>query len=137
MKIKPIAIIWLIFTLLFGFLSYYHYLQSKTKYPSFVVGKSPSVSGVYFGKPLENFAKQFNDYLEEQNKSNYRVNIATMLGYFIATLAALVSFLISFDTINKGVNDIYYLKYKDGLEGFIKRILHLAKKAKLPSGNKD
>jgi hypothetical protein len=53
------------------------------------------------GKSLDNFAKQFNEYLEKQNNSNREVNIVASLGYLFAALTALFSFLISFEKIDR------------------------------------
>ena len=104
---KLISIIWLIFTVLFAYLSYFHYDQSKSEYPEFVRIKRPEVYGGMRGnfrfkgmgidKPLDDFTKDFNKYLDNQNKANRKQNIASTVGYSIASLTAFISFIFSFN----------------------------------------
>jgi len=66
---KLISIIWLIFALLFSYLSYYYYIQSKTEYPDFKVtslrGADIKFGSVSITKPLKDFSKDFNEYLHK------------------------------------------------------------------------
>ena len=97
---KLISIIWLIFTILFSYLSYYHYEQSKVKYPAFKVtslrGADITFGGVSITKPLKDFSKDFNEYLHKQNISNEKQNKISAVGYLAAALTALLSLFLSY-----------------------------------------
>ena len=120
---KIISIIWLIFTILFSYLSYYHYQQSKINYPEFKVTEIKGVKiiagGMSIEQPLRDFAKDFNEYLNKQNKSNEKQNKFSATGYLIAAFTALLSFVLSFEygqnRANKKYNLNPYYYFKNGI----------------------
>lgn len=125
---KPISIIWLLFTFLFLYLTVYHYNQSKHKYPAFKLTErtfddpqsgfkiTAEIAGSPIDKPLQDFTTDFNKYLNNQNESNKKQNMASARGYFIAMLTAFLCFLLTFEQIEKYVqkkqdhNYPYYFK---------------------------
>lgn len=97
---KIIPLIWLIFTILFACFSIYHFDQSGHSYPRFewetsdsggVDLQGPSI--IETRKNLEKFVKQWNDYIDQQNKSSFRINTIAAIGYLIT---AIMSFIAMF-----------------------------------------
>tara|TARA_B100000315_G_C14327536_1_gene473743 strand:- start:106 stop:519 length:414 start_codon:yes stop_codon:yes gene_type:complete len=129
---KPITIIWIIFTILFSYLSYYHYEQSKFKYSEFKVtpldrGKV-RIGITPINKPLKDFAKDFNKYLQKQNNLNEKQNKFSAIGYLIASLTALLSFVLSFEYGKNHANKKYNLNPYYYLKNGIARLWKLIKK---------
>ncbi len=101
-----LSVIWLIFTILFFVLGLSHWRESKSTIPPFEVTQremdkpsspvrvSVQLKGTELDQPLKDFAKDFNMYLEKQNKSFRTSNCKAAFGYFLAALTALVSLLL-------------------------------------------
>lgn len=98
---KSTSCVWLIFTLIFIGLSIFHFIESKRKVAPFQVTKR-SLDGVVtignegfdIDKPLENFAKDFNKYLQNYNSSVSRQNLFAGFGYLLAALVAIFSMVL-------------------------------------------
>jgi len=95
---KSITIIWALFTILFFCLGILHLRASKKNIDTFRI-KAKKSAGKIMGIPihtgLENFVIDFNSYIESQNKSNRNNNRLSALGYFAASLTALLSMLLT------------------------------------------
>ncbi len=128
---KIISIIWLIFTLLFSYLSYYHYDQSKITYPEFKVTELPGpdimFNRVSITKPLKDFTEGFNEYLHNQNTSNAKQNRMSARGYLAAALTALISLILSSEYGRNHANKKYnlnpYCYFKNGITRFRKLMI--------------
>ncbi len=103
---KKIQRIWLIFGILFILLSFFHFYQSSQKISEFkVTSRSDNlpegiqikvgIANMDIDKPLNDFAKDFNEYLNDYNNSNRTINLISALGYFIASLTAFYSMYLS------------------------------------------
>ena len=86
---------------LFLLLGWYHWVKSGETIPKFqvetLVNKnqgSVKIFGTDIDKPLKDFANDFNNYLENQNKLNRKMNQLAACGYFFAALTALVSMVV-------------------------------------------
>ena len=129
---KLISIIWLIFIVLFSYLSYYHYKQSKIKYPELKVTQLGNADiqfgGISIKKPLKDFAKDFNEYLQKQNNSNEKQNKFSAIGYLAATLTALLSFALSFEYgvhhANKKYNLSPYYYFKNYITQLSRKMMN-------------
>ncbi len=91
-----LAIIWLIFVIIFASFGIYHFIESTKDIPSIKLElKKPvigSVVGVSTGiGAVKKFAKEMSEYVDNYNKSSKRQNRIAALGYFAAALTALVS----------------------------------------------
>jgi len=97
-----ISIIWLVFALLFFLLGRHHWRVSKDSIPPFVVqerpgkrqGSSMKVFGADIDQPIKDFADDFNVYLKERNDASARSNRRSACGYWLASLAAIVSLVL-------------------------------------------
>jgi len=96
-----ISIIWLVFTFIFVKLGCSHWEKSKQEIPKFkitkVLGGGTDIKrgGVSIEKPFQDFANDFNNnYLEQQNKSNYEANRNAYFGYFFASFTSLFSVVL-------------------------------------------
>jgi len=96
-----ISWIWLIFTIIFLGLSIFHFIKSRKKVAKFQLTERPGsessrviVQGLDIDKPLEDFTKDFNKYLDNYNKSTSRQNLLASFGYFAAATVAFISMLI-------------------------------------------
>ncbi len=96
-----ISIIWLVFTFIFVTLGCSHWEQSKQVIPKLEVkkllggGSDITKGGVSIEKPFQDFANEFNNnYLEQQNKSNFEANRNAAFGYFVASLTALFAVVL-------------------------------------------
>ena len=98
---KKMFVIWLIFTILFFSLGCFHLKASKNKISLFQISERPlseytsvKISGADVDKPLKDFARDFNSYLDRYNESSERQNIIAAIGYFLASAAALFSMFL-------------------------------------------
>jgi len=96
-----ISIIWLVFTFIFVKLGRSHWEQSKRVIPKLEVkkllggGSDITKGGVSIEKPFQDFANEFNNnYLEQQNKSNFEANRNAAFGYFVASLTSLFAVVL-------------------------------------------
>ena len=94
------SIVWLLFAFLFLGLCCYHYNASKRDIPPFKLSERPlgkkvaiKAAGADLDQLTKDFAKNFNAYLDRQNKFSRKQNKRSAYGYFIAFLAAIVSML--------------------------------------------
>ncbi|MBU4185663.1 MAG: hypothetical protein KKI12_02000 [Proteobacteria bacterium] len=96
---KLIPLIWLIFSIFFGYLSWYHLKQTNISFPMFHWKKyegslavSPTGPNTIETKNnLERFTKQWNLYISNQNKNNHDMNMVAFIGYALSSLIALIS----------------------------------------------
>ncbi|MBE3139299.1 MAG: hypothetical protein IMZ53_01825 [Thermoplasmata archaeon] len=101
-----LSIIWIIFAVLFLLLGRFYWYESKRKIPPFKLTErkfsrsdspihvSISAAGTPLDQPLEDFAVQFNAYLEEQNSISQKTNLRAAFGYYLAAATALFSVCI-------------------------------------------
>ena len=96
-----LSIVWLIFTVLFLVLGCFHWRASGKSIPPFQVSERPlakqgfvGILGADVDKPLKDFARDFNSYLDHYNKSSRRQNMFQAFGYFLASATALFSFFL-------------------------------------------
>jgi len=95
---KQITIIWALFAILFLCLGILHLLASKRNIDPFQIkakGSAGKIMGIPIHAGLENFVIDFNSYIEAQNKSNRTNNRLSALGYFVASLTAIFSMLLT------------------------------------------
>ncbi len=114
-----LSVIWLIFTILFLLLGKSHWIESQNIIPPFELTQremdKPSssihatitIKGTELDKPLKDFTNEFNSYLEKQNQSSHKANRNAAWGYFLASLAALISMLLEWrDDFSKLIKKI-------------------------------
>ena len=101
-----ISVLWLAFALLFFVLGRAHWIEAENSIPAFEVTRHAyelsgsgfkveiDVGGTPLDQPFENFSKDFNEYLEEQNRSARASNRRAAWGYFLACATAIVSLLL-------------------------------------------
>ena len=74
-------------------LAIYHFFQAKKKIKEIKSdAQVKAINGLNLG--ISEFIKDFNSYVGEQNKNNKRINIIQGIGYTVAALTALYSFLL-------------------------------------------
>ena len=95
------SIVWLFFAILFLMLGLYHLNASKRDIPPFKLSErllsnkaTMKILGTDIDQPIKDFVKDFNAYLAKQNKSSREQNRRSAFGYFIASLAAILSMII-------------------------------------------
>jgi hypothetical protein len=98
---QKLAIIWLVFTLLFSGLALCHWHLSRSKISDFQVRLRPMsqntrivAMGSDLDQPIKDFAADFNAYLNKQNSSSRFQNLLAMSGYVLAAITALISFTL-------------------------------------------
>lgn len=86
--------VWLIFFIIFIFFGIYHFCRSK-KNISKIVSKAQvkGINGLNLG--IKDFIDDFNNYVDELNRDNYKINLWTSIAYITNALIALFSYLIS------------------------------------------
>jgi hypothetical protein len=96
-----LAALWLIFAILFGVLAAFHYRYAHQSWPHFIPPERPlansgsvRILGMDIDAPIKSFANSFNAYVDEQNAGSRYQNLASMAGYTIAFLTALLSFVL-------------------------------------------
>ncbi len=96
-----ISVVWLIFALMFFFLGLYHWNASEKDVPLFKLSERPGknwgsikVLGSDVDQPVKDFAQDFNNYLDEQNRLSKKQNQRSAFGYWLASLTALVSIFL-------------------------------------------
>jgi len=87
--------IWLIFTLLFLFLSCFHLYRATQSIQKMqkLHGVVKSINTCSTG--IVEFEKGFGEYIDQLNKDNRQANIATATGYLITAGTALISYFIA------------------------------------------
>jgi hypothetical protein len=101
-----IKIIWIAFTLIFVFLAYKTWKESRTNIPPFKsperlsklppgISGSVKIIGVDIDDPLKQFAGELNIYVKNVNQANRRSNLIASAGYAAAAFTALVSMLLT------------------------------------------
>jgi len=100
---KKLSIIWLIFVLLFISLGFFHLNASRKSISPFQLSERPfdkyvsaEIAGADIDKPLKDFARDFNSYLGDYNKSSRKQNRIAASGYFLALLTAIFSMVLTF-----------------------------------------
>lgn len=98
-----LTIIWIVFFLLFLKLALWHRHQTKRSMPHIQVKTRPmkrrdspvqvqiEFAGNDLDQPLEDFAAEFNQYVDRQNSSSHNVHRLTAFGYSLAALTSLIS----------------------------------------------
>ncbi len=93
-----ISVIWVIFAVFFGILSWCHFDASKRAIPPFQRTPRPwgesgklELMGSDIDEPLDAFVKDFNGYLVKQNAASRKANKRAGWGYALAALTALFS----------------------------------------------
>jgi hypothetical protein len=101
-----ISVIWFAFALLFFMLGRDQWLEAQKSMPPFEIPKHAyelsgsgfhleiDVRGTPLDQPFENFAEEFNAYLEKQNQSSSTSNRRAAWAYFLASGTAIVSLLL-------------------------------------------
>ena len=89
-----VQFLWIIFSLIFLFLSLFHFVQSFKK----IVkpenkAKVKSINGINLG--ISEFINDFGKYIDDLNTQSKIINIITAVGYFAAFLTSLISFFLS------------------------------------------
>jgi hypothetical protein len=96
-----LAALWLIFAILFGVLAAFHYRSAYQSWPHFIPPERPfansgsvRILGMDIDAPIKSFASSFNAYVDGQNADSRYQNLASTGGYILASLTALLSFLL-------------------------------------------
>jgi hypothetical protein len=94
-----LSAIWFVFAVVFLILGTWHWIESKSAIPPFEITKradwgSVQILGMSVDKPLEDFARDFNEYLSVQNEASEKANRRAAEGYFVAVLTAVLSMLL-------------------------------------------
>ena len=108
---NDLSIIWIIFAVLFLLLGRFYWHESKRSIPPFKLAERKyfrsdssikvriEAGGTPIDQPLEDFALQFNAYLEEKNSSSRKINRRAAYGYYLASTTALFSAFIEWYNI--------------------------------------
>jgi hypothetical protein len=98
---ERIAVVWAIFAILFGALGVGHYQLAQQNAPHFVLPVRPlanvgsvQILGMDLDAPIKMFASSFNEYVDAQNESSRRQNLASLVGYVAACLTSIFSFFL-------------------------------------------
>jgi hypothetical protein len=112
---RNLAIIWFCFAGIFASLGIFHFYQSSQSIEKFTfvhrqngdggVSVSVKIAGMDVDAPFEDFSKKFNEYIEANNTSNERQNLASFAGYVAATLTALLSAAIELSARRNNCNE--------------------------------
>jgi succinate dehydrogenase hydrophobic anchor subunit len=101
LSISIISIIWLFFAIIFLVLGVFHCKASKKKISHFKITERPVAGvnikalGIGLDKPLEDFVKNFNVYIDEYNESSQTQNKYAAIVYFVAALTAFLSMYLA------------------------------------------
>lgn len=100
------SVIWLAFAFLFFVLGRWHWTEAEKSIPPFEVTRRAyelsgsgfqleiDVGGTPLDQPFENFAEDFNEYLEERNRTASASHRRAAWGYFLAGAMAVASLLL-------------------------------------------
>jgi len=98
-----VSVLWLVFAAVFFIFARFHYVESTKSLPPFEVTSRPlqepesetrvkiKAAGSSLDQPLEDFARDFNAYLDEQNRSSAKANRVAACEFLIACVTALIS----------------------------------------------
>lgn len=106
---KRITIIWLIFTVMFFCLGIVHVFFAQRDIPPFKIkaqGSVGKINGIPVHTGFKNFVKDFNSYLDDQNRSARSQNRVAVVGYFAASLTAFFSMVLTIDRWSDWLNNI-------------------------------
>lgn len=99
---KMIIVIWAVIALIFFGLGVYHWKQANNVIPKFSLTERPLKSlgtikalGLDIDQPIKDFAKEFNDYINDQNDFNRRQNRYAAAGYWLSSFLCVLSVLIN------------------------------------------
>ena len=98
---KSIPRIWLVFAIIFLCLSGVHFFQLGKKIAPFQVSQRPlaqvtvKIAGADVDKPLNDFAEEFNKYLDSYNKSTSKQNRIAGIGYLVASIVSIFSMVLA------------------------------------------
>jgi hypothetical protein len=96
-NINSFVVLWFAFAFIFFSLGLFHSKQATQSLPKFELKERPlknvsiKIKGLTVDEPLEIFTKDFNEYIEKQNKSSRWQNIAAAIGYFVSFFIAIWS----------------------------------------------
>lgn len=86
--------LWVIFSLVFLLLSMWHFCQSREYIRKFEnKAEIKSFNGLNLG--INDFIKDFNEYIKKQNKQSKQINQIASFGYFISFLISIYSYHLS------------------------------------------
>jgi hypothetical protein len=99
---KLIPAIWLIFTILFSCFSVYHFKQLDESFPRFEWATYLGWRGGDFFSPsaietrhnLENFIKEWNKYIGQQNATSFRINLIAAIAYLITACMSFIAMVL-------------------------------------------
>ena len=100
---KIIPLIWLIFTVIFACFGVYHLAQLKHPYKHFewealtshgVDSDFFSPSAIETRYNVKKFIRQWNQYIDQQNKISYYINFIAAIGYLCASFMALIAMIL-------------------------------------------
>lgn len=107
---RSISWIWIIFTFIFLGLSIFHFIQSGNKVAQFQISKRPlddmgraKILGADIDKPLKDFAKDFNSFVDNYNKSTSIQNLIACIGYLIASFVSIFSMVLVLKSKTKNI----------------------------------
>jgi hypothetical protein len=100
-----LSIIWLFFASMFFALGCFHWKISGKSIPRFKVSKRPmtqmpgvrvkiQMAGSDIDQPLEDFVRDFNNYVDNYNKSPSKQHKIQATGYWGASATAIFSFFL-------------------------------------------
>ena len=94
---NKIAVIWLIFFILFMVLSICHFVASVNKINPFKerIGFIVESDGIPTNQEFNMFVDQFVHYVKNYNKQSATQNILSGIGYSLASVTALISMILS------------------------------------------
>lgn len=98
-----ISIIWVVFTVIFAYLGFSHWIISEKTTPPFELPKRTtavnveiSIGGSDLDQPIKDFTLAVNSSLKEQDKLASKQNKIAATGYWAAALTALFSLLLGY-----------------------------------------
>lgn len=99
---KIIPPIWFMFTILFACFSVYHFVKLYHSYPRFEwEAYKGDLDSEFLGAGqaeiemnLSKFITQWNEYIDEQNKSSFRLNLIAAISYLFAAIMSGIAMFI-------------------------------------------
>ena len=101
-----LVVIWLIFTIVFGFMGWRHWKMSGENISHFQFTSRPmdsmpgveiriGIKGSDIDQPLKDFVAEFNKYLDSYNQKSSKSNKAQAVGYWVACATAIFSAVLT------------------------------------------
>ena len=94
-------ILWFVFAVVFLVLGCFHWKEASKRISHFSISERPlsqmgrvGILGADIDKPLQDFAGDFNNYLDDYNQTTSKQHKMQAIGYWVASIIAVFSFVL-------------------------------------------